>query len=77
MNDLIIMGIKIGVCKSWVSDDDGSEVFIQAEEFTPYFELTKAPKADVISFELISGKYKVWDNDGKVVSEGLIFEQLA
>lgn len=77
MHDLVVMGIKIGTCQSWIVDDDGNDVAIQAEAFKALPEVSQAPTADVISFHLISGKYKVWNEDGKVIAEDLIFQQLA
>jgi hypothetical protein len=71
-HDVVIMGIKIGTCQSWIVEDSGDDDFyLQVERFKP--EGVLIPEADVISFHFLTGKYKVWREDGTVLVEGPIF----
>jgi len=73
-SDVIVMGVKIGAAEVWTAEDDGDgDIFIQCEIFHPEPLKTQAPSAHCISFHFLSGKFKVWDDEGKVRQEGSIF----
>lgn len=77
MHDLIIMGIKIGTCQSWVAEEYDGDLSIQAVDFKAIPEVSQAPTADVISFHLISGKYKIWNDGGNMIASDIIFQRIA
>lgn len=74
-HEVKVMGVLIGHAKSWIVEDTGEDVYLQADHFVPA-DNVRVPKADVISFHFPTGKYKTWDSDGKVIVEDDIFEAI-
>jgi hypothetical protein len=73
MIDCKIMGVAIGTAKAYDMVDDFTILYMG---FVPNRQVCKVPACDV-SLDLIEGTWSTYDAEGKVLQNGLIFEQLA